>query len=104
MKFSPALVAAARKASHLSQQEVADRADVSIYTVRRTEHGDTDPGASILGRLAGALGVEPGAFYEAVVPDGPTSSTNGSSRGHGEPTNTEAAPPAFARTSGGAAR
>jgi transcriptional regulator with XRE-family HTH domain len=57
-----------REAAGLSQQEVADRADLSLSLVAKMEQGrKADPRASTLLALAPALGVRPGQLIEDLV-------------------------------------
>lgn len=85
----------ARELAELSQREVAERAGVSIDTVRRAENGSHEPGANALGAIAAALGVSVGSLY--VIHDEPDSST--ATNGHGE--NTSPAPRSHAMTGPG---
>lgn len=57
MQFSPLLVRAARERAGLTQREVADRAGISVDTVRRAEAGSHEPSASKAAAIAAALGV-----------------------------------------------
>lgn len=76
MHFSPSAARDARLSRGLSQQQVADRAGVSIYTVRRTETGANEPGAGALGRIALALGVSVDSLFVHEADD-PTSQADG---------------------------
>jgi transcriptional regulator with XRE-family HTH domain len=61
-------VRAGRKALHLSQEEVARRAGVSLNQVNRLERGAiVDPRYSTLRSLAGALGVPIEALVKEEV-------------------------------------
>lgn len=58
-----------RGASGLSQQEIAERADLSLSLVAKMEQGrKADPRASTLIALAAALGVRPGQLIEDLIP------------------------------------
>ncbi|HEY1186716.1 MAG TPA: helix-turn-helix domain-containing protein [Gemmata sp.] len=58
-----------RGATGLSQQEVADKAELSLSLVAKMEQGrKADPRASTLIALAGALGVRPGQLIEDLTP------------------------------------
>lgn len=62
-----------REASKLSQQEVAEKADLSLSLIAKMEQGrKADPRASTILALAEALGVRPGELIEDLVepPDG----------------------------------
>lgn len=48
----------ARKAAHLTQAELAERAGLSRMTVQRLEGGNLDPRLSTLQELARVLGLE----------------------------------------------
>ncbi len=48
-----------RHASGLTQEELAERAALSTRYVGRIESGAASPSVTVLGRLAGALGVDP---------------------------------------------
>jgi transcriptional regulator with XRE-family HTH domain len=57
-----------REAAGLSQQEVADRADLSLSLIAKMEQGrKADPRASTLLALAGALGVRAGQLIEELT-------------------------------------
>ena len=55
-----------RAAAGLTQQELADRAEISITGLRSLEQGDMDPKFSTVLKLALALGVDCKAFEYAV--------------------------------------
>lgn len=58
-----------REAAGLSQQEVADRADLSLSLITKIEQArKADPRASTLIALAEALGVRPGQLIDDLVP------------------------------------
>jgi transcriptional regulator with XRE-family HTH domain len=57
-----------REAAKLSQQEVAEKADLSLSLVAKMEQGrKADPRASTILALAGALGVRPGELIEDLA-------------------------------------
>ena len=57
-----------REAAGLSQQEVAERADLSLSLVAKMEQGrKADPRASTVLALAAALGVRPGQVLEDLT-------------------------------------
>ena len=57
-----------REAANLSQQEVADRSELSLSLITKMEQGrKADPRASTILALAGALGVKPGALIEDLA-------------------------------------
>jgi transcriptional regulator with XRE-family HTH domain len=57
-----------REAAKLSQQEVAEKADLSLSLVAKMEQGrKADPRASTILALAGALGVRPGELIEDLT-------------------------------------
>lgn len=57
-----------RAAAGLSQQEVAEKAELSLSLVAKMEQGrKADPRASTLIALAAALGVRPGQLIEDLV-------------------------------------
>jgi transcriptional regulator with XRE-family HTH domain len=57
-----------RESAGLSQQEVADRADLSLSLIAKMEQGrKADPRASTLLALAGALGVRAGQLIEELT-------------------------------------
>lgn len=57
-----------REAAKLSQQEVADKADLSLSLIAKMEQGrKADPRASTVLALAAALGVRPGELLEDLV-------------------------------------
>lgn len=58
-----------RETSGLSQQEVAERADLSLSLIAKMEQGrKADPRASTLLALSAALGVRPGQLIEDLTP------------------------------------
>lgn len=58
-----------REAAGLSQQEVAERADLSLSLVTKMEQArKADPRASTILALAAALGVRPGQLIEDLTP------------------------------------
>ncbi len=58
-----------REAAGLSQQQVAERADLSLSLVAKLEQGrKADPRASTLLALAEAMGVRPGQLIEDLTP------------------------------------
>lgn len=60
---------ALREAAGLSQQEVAERADLSLSLVTKMEQArKADPRASTILALAAALGVRPGQLIEDLTP------------------------------------
>jgi transcriptional regulator with XRE-family HTH domain len=58
-----------REAAGLSQQEVADKADLSLSLITKMEQArKADPRASTIIALAAALGVRPGQLIEDLTP------------------------------------
>jgi transcriptional regulator with XRE-family HTH domain len=58
-----------RETAKMSQQEVAEKADLSLSLIAKMEQGrKADPRASTLLALAGALGVRPGQLIEDLTP------------------------------------
>lgn len=58
-----------REGAGLSQQQVAERADLSLSLIAKMEQGrKADPRASTLLALAGALNVRPGQLIEDLTP------------------------------------
>ena len=53
-----ATLAAARKAQHITQAQLAESAGLSRMTVQRTEGGDLDPRYSTLAEMARVLGLD----------------------------------------------
>ena len=53
----------------LTQQELADRAGLSMRYVGSIERGDVSASVTVLGRIAEALGVEPAELLK--ISDGP---------------------------------
>ena len=61
-----------RRARHdkkLTQEELADRAGLSMRYVGAIERADVSASVTVLGQIADALGIEPGALLEKS--DGP---------------------------------
>lgn len=56
-----------RQARGLSQEELAGRADIHRTQISLIEGGKRMPRLDTLVKLAGALGVEPGALLEGIV-------------------------------------
>lgn len=50
----------------MTQEELADRAGLSTRYVGAIERADVSASVTILGKIAEALGVEPGALLKAV--------------------------------------
>lgn len=63
--FSPRRLAQARAAAGLRREAVAVAIDRSAASVTAYEHGQADPPASVVGRLADTLGVVVDDLYEA---------------------------------------
>jgi transcriptional regulator with XRE-family HTH domain len=60
-----------REGADLSQQEVAERGELSLSLVAKLEQGKkADPRASTLLALARALGVRPGVLLDDLFPPG----------------------------------
>jgi HTH-type transcriptional regulator, competence development regulator len=59
-------VANARKAQHLTQEQVSDRSGVHVTEVSRIERGLRDPRITTLIRLARALSVPPARLLDDV--------------------------------------
>jgi len=59
-------VVTARKAQHLTQEQVSDRSGVHVTEVSRIERGLRDPRVSTLIRLARALEVQPARLLDGV--------------------------------------
>ncbi len=53
-----------RHAANLTQEELARRAALSARYIGRIESGAASPSVTVLGRLAGALGVEPSELLQ----------------------------------------
>lgn len=70
-----------RKEQRLTQQELADKAGVSLKTIQRWENGERSPRADEMNRLAEALKVSPGYFLDGAddnlaLPEGITERKN----------------------------
>src|SRR4051812_6348315 len=72
MKLAKALsqrIKALRERAGLSQQQMAERGELSLSLVAKLEQGKkADPRTSTLLALAGALGVTPGAVLDDLLP------------------------------------
>ncbi|SFA94735.1 Helix-turn-helix [Rhizobium sp. NFR07] len=58
-----------RRARHdkkLTQEELADRAGLSMRYVGSIERGDVSASVTVLGQIADALGIEPGELLKKV--------------------------------------
>jgi DNA-binding XRE family transcriptional regulator len=55
-----------RAEAGLTQQQVSDRANVPLQSLRNWEHDRREPGVSVLFKLADALGVDCRAFKDCV--------------------------------------
>lgn len=56
----------AREAAGLTQERLAELADLHMTDVGRIERGERDPGVRTVARLARGLGVKPGDLFEGV--------------------------------------
>lgn len=56
-----------RMAKRMSQEQLAEKAQVSVRTIQRLEAGE-DASISTLNLVAGALGVEVGDLFPLVIP------------------------------------
>ena len=52
-----------RKQRELTQEQLAERADLDLRFVQRVEHGQTNLSVAVLVSLARALGVKPEDFF-----------------------------------------
>jgi transcriptional regulator with XRE-family HTH domain len=68
---------ALRERAGLSQQELADRIGVDQASVSRWENGRGEPGVSIAGELADALGVDVHTLAHPPTPKPPESPRRG---------------------------
>ncbi len=59
-------VVKARRAQHLTQEQVSDRSGVHVTEVSRIERGLRDPRVSTLIRLARALDVRPSELLDGI--------------------------------------
>lgn len=58
-----------RERAGLTQEKLAEEAELDLRFVQRVERGKTNPSASVLVALADALGVTPGSlFKKAALP------------------------------------
>ena len=57
-----------REAKGLSQAQLAEEAGVNVFTISKTERGLQEPAWPLVLALAGALGVEVGAFVVNGTP------------------------------------
>jgi len=56
----------ARHEKKLTQEELADRAGLSMRYVGAIERGDVSASVTVLGHIADALGIEPGELLKKV--------------------------------------
>lgn len=61
------MLSAARQAAGLTQAQLAAECEVSSQQVSRWERGTAVPGARVLSRLAGVLGIPEGDLYRAAI-------------------------------------
>lgn len=67
--FIAANVRRGRDRSGLTQEQLAEKAELEVRFVQRVERGTTNPSTAVLVALADALGVTPGSlFREAALP------------------------------------
>ncbi len=71
--FQPETVKSRRKALGLTVHELGAAAGTDGPGISRLERGERKPGAKLIGRLAGALRVSPGYFFEKAA--GPARAT-----------------------------
>jgi transcriptional regulator with XRE-family HTH domain len=54
----------------LTQEQLAEAADIDLRFVQRVEHGETNLGVAVLIKLADVLGVQPGVLFKpAELPE-----------------------------------
>jgi transcriptional regulator with XRE-family HTH domain len=53
-----------RHAQKLTQEELADRAELSLRYIGAIERGDVSASVTVLGQIADALGVDPGELLK----------------------------------------
>ena len=70
-----------RKHLGLSQTELAERLGLSFQQVQKYENGGNRISAGTLGRIAEALDVPVGFFFDGIGPDGPSRRPVGDGRG-----------------------
>jgi transcriptional regulator with XRE-family HTH domain len=70
-----------RAEAGLTQQQVSDRADVPLQSLRNWEHDRREPGVSVLFKLADALGVDCRAFKDCVNAPEPEPKKKGKGKG-----------------------
>lgn len=57
-----------RERAGLSQEKLAERADLHFTYLQRVERGTANPSVRVLAQLAGALGVQPGRLLRKAAP------------------------------------
>jgi transcriptional regulator with XRE-family HTH domain len=65
-RFIPSRLKARRTELNLTLRDLAEKAGVDYSSIGKYENGLRDPGASVAGALAGALGISPNYFYEKI--------------------------------------
>ena len=64
------LVAAHRRRSGLTQEQLAEAAEVSVYMISKIETGTAGTRFPLIERLACALDVDPAEFFTSEIPGG----------------------------------
>ena len=64
------LVAAHRRRQNLTQEVLADRAEISVDMVSKIEIGATGARFPVIERLAHALEIDPGELFSTEIPQG----------------------------------
>jgi len=59
-----------RETAGLTQERLAELADLHMTDVGRIERGERDPGVKTVARLARGLGVKPGELFDGEIEDG----------------------------------
>lgn len=64
------LVAAHRRRVGMTQQELAEATEVSVFTISKIETGTAGARFPLIERLANALGVDPAELFTSEIPSG----------------------------------
>ena len=67
LKSVAANVRRVRQERGLTQEQLAERAELPLKTIQRIERAEQNPSVTVLASIAAGLGVEPGVLFEPAT-------------------------------------